>query len=104
MRGLYDRRDASVERNLFVHALLGLSVRVRRTETFLEQLLAPMDTGASVPEAHGREEPAVYALLGAFSLLRRIDSLLADFSREGEQPAFTASEPWRPQHPAEILR
>jgi hypothetical protein len=76
--------NAFVERNLFLHALLGLISFGNRFETFVKTTASELDCPLSEEPVAHRD---VYLLLGALSICRRIRSELALWCEEPREPS-----------------
>jgi hypothetical protein len=76
---LHRHADQFVERNLFLHALLGLVSIGDRFEAFFRELTA-RDDGAESGESSSPGSE-VYLVLGALSLFRRVRSEIADWAQ-----------------------
>ncbi len=112
MSRVRELRDQLVERNLFVHASLGLLAFGRRLEGFVARyLLAPpaAPPGYEIRSAEatspGAVPIAVLGVLGALSMVRRIESVLGDWALEAQQISGACeSGGYRSAGPRDLLR
>ena len=109
MTALHERVPLFVERNLFVHGLLGLVVGCRRIRAFVETHLT--DAGAAEPidgdDAPDRASPAVYAVLGCYALAGSVERLVSNWAREANVPPVDRSAEHAGRvdlEPGELLR
>jgi hypothetical protein len=79
---LHEHVSRFVERNAFLHATLGVLSVGERFQAYCEELARDAQPE---PATRARSAPSVvFVLLGALSLQRKLQSVLAAFAREGD--------------------
>lgn len=100
---LHRHDNLFAERNLFLHALLGLVSCARRTKGFVLAVAAQADdpvvpaTPQRKTELRPHGDSRVYLLLGVVSLWRRIDREFTTWVSQASAPAPAGQRPGSPR-------
>jgi len=96
---LHQHGDLFVERNLFLHAVLGGISIARKAEAYLERSLS---SEASAPEPAESDETTLLLVLGVLSLGHTLERVVSSWAKQGAQevsrsllraPALEARKP-----------